>query len=348
MTKMIAKRPARKTLRELPSVKPLAPGAGSRVMPRKIKDNITAPTWLAKGAAKEHAFLFPTDRARPTGDVVSVCGRTLSAGELGKGSHGRCKACTRLLPVEPARKGKALTEPTVNVVDTGSVHGDPKEAESRRRGELLALFGDASNDNATTVEILRSGDREQAITHARATDAQAERVAHRAPKAQTPPKGSRDLGMIDGAAIVQGPTMNATDGGLTNWTREVPADQLPNALKGAPMAEANPDALRPTRRNPATGEIEPRAARLDGSLRERADNQVAERVTPDGLRPDTAKRTASSKRRHRARRLAEAKIQERVKGRGDTFVPKGRMVDPVKAEVRRLAGKGAKLPKSGW
>lgn len=342
MAKMIANRPARKTLSELPSVKPMGPGKGSRVMPRTIKDNITAPTWLAKGAAKEHAFLFPTDRARPTGDVVSVCGRTLSAGELGKGSHGRCKACARLLPAEPARKGKTLTEPTLGEVDTGSVHGDPKAAEKRRTAELLPLFGEGSKLNAEIVEALRAGNEDMARDTAKAVDRAARTVSARAPHAQTPPKGARDLGMIDGAAIVQGPTMNATDGELTNWTREVPADQLPNVLKGAPMAEANPQAPRPTRRNPATGEIEPRAARLDGSLRERMDREIA---TADRDKP---KRTASSKRRHRARRLAEAKIRERVEGRGDTFVPRGRMIDPVKAEIRRLAAKGDKLPKSGW
>lgn len=342
MAKMIAKRPARKTLPSLPSAKPLEPGKGSRVMPRTFKNNVTAPTWLAKGAGKDHAFLFPTDRARPTGDVVSVCGRTMSAGELGKGSGERCKACVRLLPSEPARKGKTLTEPALGEVDTGSVHGDPKAAEKRRTAELLPLFGDAAKLNPEIAEALRAGDKDLARDTAKAVDRAAKTVDARAPHAQTPPKGSRDLGMIDGAAIVQGPTMNATEGGLTNWTREVPEDELPNALKGAPMAEPNPQAPRPTRRNPATGETEPRAARLDGSLRERMDREIA---TVDRDKP---KRTASSKRRARARRLAEAKIRERVTGRGESFVPKGRMVDPVKAEIRRLAAKGDKLPKSGW
>lgn len=341
MAKMIAKRPARATLRELPSVKPMAPGKGSRVMPRKIKDNITAPTWLAKGAGKEHAFLFPTDRARPTGDVSTVCGRTVSAGELGKGSHGRCKACARALPAEPARKGKALTEPQIAPVDTGTVHGDPKAAESRRQAELLELFGMAGEANATTVELMRAGDREGAITHARATDAKAKQVAHRAPSAQTAPLGSRDLGMIDGPALVQGGTMNATDGGLTDWTREVPADQLPNALKGAPLAEPNPAAPRPTRRNPATGEVEPRAPHMSGSRRERIDREIAEADRPK------PKRTKASKRRHRAKLAAQRDIQRRVEARGETYVPKGKR-PTVTDDMVRLRALGSDLPVKGW
>jgi len=208
--------------------------------------------------------------------------------------------------------------------------------------ELLPLFGDAPKDNPAMVEALRSGDAETAPNYARATDDAAKTVRTRAPKAAMPPRGSRELGMIDGAALVQGPTMNATDGGQTNWTREVPADQLPNALKGAPMAEANPQAPRPTRRNPATGEIEPRAAVLGGSLRERMDREIAQADRPQ------PRATASSKRRARARRVAERKLRERVQGRGDTFVPKGRMVDPVKAEVKRLQAKGSTLPTQGW
>ena len=265
----------------------------------------------------------------------------MPAGELGKGSHGRCKACARALPAEPARKGKALTEPQVAPVDTGSVHGDPKAAEARRQLELLKLFGMAGEANATTVELLRAGDREGAITHARATDAKAKQVAHRAPRAETAPLGSRDLGMIDGPALVQGGTMNATDGGKTDWTREVPADQLPNALKGAPLAEPTPDAPRPTRRNPATGEVEPRAPHFSGSRRERIDREIA---AADRPKP---RRTASSKRRHRAKLAAQRDIEQRVKARGETYVPKGQR-PTVTDDVIRLRALGSDLPVKGW
>lgn len=348
----IAHTRARKSLRELPSVKPLPPGAGARVMPRSIKNNVTSPTWLAKGAGKAHAFLFPTDKPRPvTGDVSTVCGRSLGATELtdAKGV-GRCKSCVKLLPSEPTRKGKALSEPKTETVATGMVHGSPQQAEAKRVAELKPLFGEGSKLNATLAEQLRAGDKSGARDTAKAVDRAARAVAPLVPKADRTPVGQRDHGALDGVAMVQGPNMNANEGGVTNWSRpEIPRDQLPNCLKGAPIAEANPDAPRRTRVNPSTGEIEPAAARLDGSLRERVDRTVVPDATDrDGFVQSSAKRTKSSKRRHRAKKQAERMIRERIEGRGGKFVPQGRMVPTVKSELRRLAAKGESLPVKGW
>ena len=66
------------------------------------------------------------------------------------------------------------------------------------------------------------------------------------------------------------------------------------------------------------------------------------------MRLDTAKRSKSSQRRYRARKTAERAIRERVTGRGEKFVPKGRTVASVKREVKRLANKGEQLPLRGW
>lgn len=263
---------------------------------------------------------------------------------------GRCKSCVKLLPSEPARKGKALSEPRTEPVATGMVHGSPEQAEAKRVDELAPLFGEGAKLNAALVGQYREGHEDAARDTAKAVDRAARAVAHRVPRADRTPVGQRDHGALDGVAMVQGPNMNANEGGVTNWTRpEIPRDQLPNCLKGAPIAEANPDAPRRTRVNPSTGEIEPAAARLDGSLRERVDRTVVpDAADRDGFVQSSAKRTKASKRRYRAKQQAERMIRERVKSRGDKFVPQGRMVPTVKSELRRLAAKGDKLPKSGW
>lgn len=64
--------------------------------------------------------------------------------------------------------------------------------------------------------------------------------------------------------------------------------------------------VQPTWTNPVTHEVEPAAARLDGSLRERADRDpFVPRVGP--------KRTASQKRKYRARKLAEQCARDRAR-----------------------------------
>lgn len=98
--------------------------------------------------------------------------------------------------------------------------------------------------------------------------------------------------------------------------------QLPNVDKGATAAPTigardgnahmdgpalvqgpNMRAVRPTWRNRVTGEIEPAAAYLGGSLRERLDREVAPREKP--------RRTKAQKRKFRARQTAVRKAAER-------------------------------------
>jgi hypothetical protein len=322
-------------------------------MPRTIKNEVRAPRWLGYATGKGHAFLVPAGPIdRDT--VKGVCGRVMEAGRLIPSKGERCKTCSSAMAEDTRKRGTGLTEPTVDIVDTGSAKGDPREAELRRRAELAPLSGDAGESNAEIVASLRSGDKKAAIADARKLDARSRELRSKGRKGPVPvaeraPIGNRDHGAIDGVAMVQGPNMNGNEGALTNWTRPaLPKGGLPACLDGAPMAEDNPDAPRRTWRNPATGEIEPASARLDGSLRERGDREIVERVDRDGFRLETAKRTKASKRRHRARKVAERKLRERIEGRGEKFVPKGRMVDPVQVELKRLRKGGADLPTHGW
>lgn len=348
MRKLANKRPARK-LRELPGIKAVPSERDARVMPHVVKNDVTAPRWFTLGTGKAHAFLVPAGPVvSPTGDgkIKSACGRSVNVPELTDASgHGRCKSCVKLLAEKVGKRGAGLSEPSIPIVDTGVVQGSPKEAESKRRAEIAEISGDAIEVNADIVERYRSGDKETARTMAR-------QLNRRAPDAPVPhadraPIGQRDHGAIDGVAMVQGPNQDATDGGQTDWSG--PTGELPALLRGAPMAEPNPQALRPTWRNPATGEVEPRAAHYGGSLRERVDPKaVPDMSDRDGFVRSTAKQTKASKRRARARRVAERHLRERIEGRGEKFVPRGRMVDPVKAEVKRLANKGEQLPLKGW
>lgn len=310
----IAHTPPAAKIRELPKIEAVPEHRSARIMPRKIINEVRAPRWLGYATGKAHAFLIP---AGPIADeaVTSVCKRAMASERLAPSKGERCKTCASAMAEDTRKRGTGLTEPTTDNVATGSVKGDPKDAERRRAAELSPLHGDAAKVNGEIVESLREGDAESAVTSARKLDRSARGVKDRAPRADRTPIGNRDHGRLDGVAMVQGPNM--------------------------------PPVQR-TWRNPVTGDVEPAAARLDGSLRERFDREIVERVDRDGMRLDTAKRSKSSQRRYRARKTAERAIRERVTGRGEKFVPKGRTVASVKREVKRLANKGEQLPLRGW
>lgn len=344
----IAHTPPAAKIRELPGIKAVPEGRSSRVMPRQIINEVRAPRWLGYATGKSHAFLIPAGSIADA-SVKTVCGRVMDSARLSPSKGARCKSCASLLTEDTRKRGTGLSEPVTDNVATGSTNGDPKDAELRRSAELEPLFGEASKINGEIVESLRDDDKESAVALARKVDRSAREVNAKAPHAERTPIGNRDHGRLDGVAMVQGPNDNGNEGAVTDWVRpKTPPGGMPACLVGAPLAESNPEAPRRTWRNPATGEVEPAAPRLDGSLRERGDRTIVERVDRDGLRPDTAKRSKASKRRYRARKTAERAIRERVQGRGERFVPKGRMVDPVKAELKRLRNGGEQLPLRGW
>lgn len=323
-----------------------AKGTTTHVMPYPIKNDVQAPVWFAWGKrdAKAHAFLVPSGfleaPSKVRGKVVTVCKRTVDAHRLdyGDANRGRCKTCTTALAEDTRKRGTGLSEPTVAPVDTGVQHGDPKAAELRRVAELAPISGEAAKDNAEIVSTLRAGNKGEALSLARDLDERG--PAASVPEADRAPIGSRDHGTLDGVAMVQGPNMDASDGGVTNWTRKVHPEDLPNALKGAPMVESNPDAKRRTWRNPATGETEPAAARLDGSLRERIDREV--------VPPTRARRSKASRRRYRKNQQTERNVAARFKARGESMPSKGKGLPTVSQEVKRLRALGRDLPKAGW
>lgn len=94
------------------------------------------------------------------------------------------------------------------------------------------------------------------------------------------------------AGATEAPTIGARDGGAHM--------DGPALVKGPNMAPVQPMWL-----NPATGEREPAAAYLDGSLRDRLDRTVA------GPRV-TVKRTDAQRRKFRARQTAERQMMARL------------------------------------
>lgn len=314
-----------------------AKGTTTHVMPYPVINDVQAPRWFARATGKAHAYLVPAGPLE--GSVTSVCKRASDADTLSDASgRDRCKTCTTALADDTRKRGTGLSEPTVVPVDTGVQHGDPKAAELRRVAELAPISGDADKSNAEIVTALRDGHKGEALSLARELDERGPSAS--VPEADRAPIGNRDHGQLDGVAMVQGPNMDASEGGVTNWTRKVDPTNLPNALKGAPLAEDNPDAKRRTWRNPATGDIEPAAPRLDGSLRERIDREVV-----PGERP---RRTAASRRRYRKTRQVERNVSARFKARGEAMPRKGKGLPTVKQEAKRLHNLGRDLPTSGW
>lgn len=218
------------------------PGIAGRVLTqhdaRRVSGDVLALTWRGYVNGKEHAFLIAEGDV-PTGKIRAVCPGSFDAGRLtGKGTS-RCKTCVKLAAVDVRKRGTGLSEPVTEVVATGAQHGQPRRAEAMRAAEVGEISGDAGKANAEIVEQVRSGDMPGALEAAREIDARG--PAAPVPCADRAPVGQRDHGMLDGVAMVQGPNM-------------------------APV--------QPTWRNPVTGDVEPAAAYLGGSLRERTDRTV--------------------------------------------------------------------------
>lgn len=212
------------------------------VVERPVKNDVQAPRWLGYASGKTHAFLVPAgplESVSGDGKIKSVCGKSLDVTRL-VGDGQRCKPCATAMADDTRKRGSGLSEAQVDNVDTGAQDGDPRDAEKRRTAELAPLSGDAAEQNANIAEALREGDREGAVESARALDAQGLSAA--VPEAGRAPVGSRDHGMLDGVAMVQGRNMDPVQG---TWY------------------------------NPRTKEREPAAAYLGGSLTSRPDREAS-------------------------------------------------------------------------
>lgn len=205
---------------------------------RTIINDVLAPTWLGYENGKTHAFLIP-DGETPTGKIRAMCPGSFDSARLMDKGTDRCKLCVKATATDTRKQGTGLSEPTTEVVATGAQQGAPRESEAVRAAEIREISGDADKANAAIGERLLFGDRGAAVELARELDARG--PAAPVPSAVRAPVGQRDHGMLDGVAMVQGPNM-------------------------APV--------QPTWRNPATGEVEPAAAYLGGSLRDRVDRTV--------------------------------------------------------------------------
>jgi hypothetical protein len=103
------------------------------------------------------------------------------------------------------------------------------------------------------------------------------------------------LPIVDKGATAA-PTIGARDGGARI--------DGPALVKGPYMRP-----VQPTWTNPVTHEVEPAAARLDGSLRERSDRDPFMRPEIAPARP---KRTNAQKRKFRAQQTAERQLKARL------------------------------------
>lgn len=183
--------------------------ASLHVVDRPVKNDVKAARWLGYAGAKAHAFLVPSGPLEsPTGDgqVKSVCTRAFTIARLAGDGH-RCKLCVKAMTEAEVKHGTGLSERTVDVVDTGAQHGDPRDAERRRASEVALISGDAPERNATIGEQLSLGDKVGARKTARALDERG--PAAPVPAARMAPLGSRDHGRSDGVAMVRGAAMKA-------------------------------------------------------------------------------------------------------------------------------------------
>lgn len=233
--KAVAMIPARDTLTALPSI---AGRTLSQHDARRVTGDVLAPRWRQYGTGKTHAFLIP-EGGELSGKVRAMCPGSFRADRLADAGTDRCKLCVKAMAVDARKRGSGLSEPSTEVVATGAQQGAPREAEAVREAEIRVISGDADEANAAIAERLLYGDRGAAVGLARELDARG--PAAPVPSADRAPVGQRDHGMLDGVAMVQG---------------------------------ANMAPVQPMWRNPVTGEVEPAAAYLGGSLRDRVDRTV--------------------------------------------------------------------------
>ncbi len=225
------------------------------------------------------------------------------------------------------KSGKALTEPQTAVVASGSQMGDPRAAEARRMAEI-----DGAHERGT-VKIPVKGEKGRAkLTEVPATEANV-RVAleywkGRKPRADASRRVQSDmvssltrrLDAMRRASVVVHAAVSAPVSTVvvtapapletTMGARVSPEGYTRHALPGPAIVQGpNMDARRPVWRNPKTGQDEPAAARLDGSLTDRLDREVAD-PRPRARFTASQRRNWRRKQRNVAGRAAIARVAE--------------------------------------
>lgn len=222
------------------------------------------------------------------------------------------------------RQGKALSEPQVDNVSHTGEPGDPKAAMERRTVEIQG-----ATESGTVMIPVKSGGKGRAkLTAVVATEANVRAclaywVAKKPRKGQTVvPRQSETVSALTrrleamraASVVVHAPLDAAVTTGVDVRQDAVhtsmgasasPEGHTRHVLTGPALVKGpNMAPVQKVWRNPATGERETAAARLDGALTERLDKTVAD------ARP-TARFTASqrSNYRRKQRRLAQQRSQ---------------------------------------
>jgi hypothetical protein len=204
------------------------------------------------------------------------------------------------------RVGKFFSEPTVDVADNGSHVGDPRSAMQRRTADIDGAY------LRGTVKIPVQGAKGRIkLTEAPGTEENVRKALDywrtRKPRTDASRQAQNDNvsslvrrldAMRKAEVVVHAPvdapvtTVVATvrDPHATTMGAKVSPEGLTRHMLAGPAIVQGPNmaATRPTWRNPATDEVEPAAAYLDGSLTERLDRTVADR-------PEKAHRSASQR-----------------------------------------------------
>lgn len=202
--------------------------------------------------------------------------------------------------------GKFFSEPTVDVADNGSHIGDPRAAMQRRTADVDGAY------LRGTVKIPVKGDNGRPkLTEVPATEENVRKAldywSGRKPRTDVSRKAQNDnvsalVRRLDAMrkaetvahAPVGAPVTTAVatvrDPHATTMGAKVSPEGLTRHMLAGPALVQGPNmaGIRATWRNPKTGEVEPAAAYLDGSLTERLDRTVADQ-------PEKAHRSASQR-----------------------------------------------------
>ncbi len=170
-----------------------------------------------------------------------------------------------------APTGKFMSEPTYSVADSGSAIGDPRNAIQRRTVEIDGAYGRG------TVKVPVKGQNGRTkLEEAPATEANLRKALEHWKTRKPRTDASRTAQSENVSSLVRRlEAMRKTRKAMT--AEESPEGRTRHVLSGPALVQGpNMAPVRPTWRNPKTGEVEPAGARLDGSLTDRLDRTVAD------------------------------------------------------------------------
>lgn len=205
----------------------------------------------------------------------------------------------------PTRKsGKSLSEAQVDVVDTGSQDGDPRDGMQRRVAEVDGAY------QRGTVKVPRKGDKGRTkLTDVPANEANVrEALAYwRSRKPRTDASRAKQNDMV---SLLSRRLEAMLTGPVAMTAAESPEGFTQHMLSGPALVQGpNMAPVQKRWRNPVTGVSEVAAARLDGSLTERLDRTVAD-PKPVPQAPKAPKRTASQRKNWRRKQQRDALKRE--------------------------------------